>query len=102
MTLLFIKNYLILLLSVGLGSLGVFIVGFYWILKTFSPNKLLESEKNDISAIAGDDFITTQLDLAKAYIETGRHHLARKILEHVVEQGSDTQRKEAQTLLGYI
>lgn len=57
---------------------------------------------NDISAIAGDDVLSTQLDLGRAYIETGRKHLAKKILEHVAEQGSDVQQTEARKLLGLI
>lgn len=57
---------------------------------------------SDISAIAGDDVLATQLDLARAYIETGRKQLAKKILEHVALQGSDAQQNEARTLLGLI
>lgn len=57
---------------------------------------------SDISAIAGEDVLATQLDLARAYIETGRKQLAKKILEYVVQQGSDAQRSEARILLGYI
>jgi FimV-like protein len=57
---------------------------------------------NDITAIAGDDVIATQLDLARAYIETGRKQLAKKILEYVLAQGSVTQKNEAEKLLGLI
>lgn len=57
---------------------------------------------SDINAIAGDDVLATQLDLARAYIETGRKQLAKKILEYVVEQGSSAQQDEARILLGHI
>ncbi|MBV9576225.1 MAG: hypothetical protein JO149_06345, partial [Gammaproteobacteria bacterium] len=104
---LILKSYFTLLLSIGLGSLCAFIIGLYWISKFFSKrkfiqdlpslssikkplatHKLLESEKNNISAIAGDDVIATQLDLARAYIETGSKLAAKMILEEVIAQGS--------------
>jgi FimV-like protein len=57
---------------------------------------------HDINAIAGDDVIATQLDLARAYIETGRKQLAKKILIYVLTQGTVNQQQEAQRLLGFI
>ena len=56
----------------------------------------------DVFAIAGDDILSTQLDLARAYIETGKKQLAQKILEQVVDQGSERQQSEARNLLGLI
>lgn len=53
----------------------------------------------DIRAIAGDNVLTTQLDLARAYIEIGKKKLAKKILEHVIENGNLGQRQAAQQLL---
>ena len=54
----------------------------------------------DINAIAGEDVFATQLDLARAYIETGKAQLAKRILEYVIEKGSAQQRQEARNLLG--
>lgn len=56
----------------------------------------------DISAIAGDDVISTQLDLARAYIETGKKQLAKKILEYVGVHGDIVQQDEAQRLMDHI
>jgi len=53
----------------------------------------------DIRAIAGDDMIATQLDLARAYMEIGKKQLARKILDHTIKQGNITQQQEAKKLL---
>lgn len=53
----------------------------------------------DIKAIAGDDIITTQLDLARAYIEIGKKKLARKILDHVTQHGNSSQQQAAQHLM---
>lgn len=53
----------------------------------------------DIKAIAGDDIITTQLDLARAYIEIGKKKLAKKILGHVTQHGNSTQQQAAQSLM---
>lgn len=62
----------------------------------------LEYSLKDISTIAGDDVMATQLDLARAYIETGSKLSAKKILEYVAEKGNLAQQKEALNLLNYI
>ena len=49
----------------------------------------------DIRAIAGDDVLTTQLDLARAYIEIGKKKLAKKILDHVAQHGNLRQKQVA-------
>ncbi|TAK71526.1 MAG: hypothetical protein EPO11_11215 [Gammaproteobacteria bacterium] len=106
-----LEKYLNLPIVMGLGA--VFMIGMYLLFKkTPSPpppmvnairkSKPLTITSQDFSAIAGDDVVATQLDLARAYIETGRKLLAKKILEHVVEQGTDVQQNEARTLLGLI
>jgi FimV-like protein len=96
-----LKSYLPLLLFIGLGSLLIFIMGLCLILK---PRKLQNTAKYDheelhhMNAIAGDDVITTQLDLARAYIETGRKQLAVQILDYVIEHGNPDQQQEAKQL----
>jgi FimV-like protein len=100
-----IKSYLTPLLSIGLGTLSILVLGIYFIFR--NPRKevgkeivqTFDDESIDVSAIAGDNVTTTQLDLARAYIETGRKHLAKNILETVVKQGSVVQQEEAQRLL---
>ena len=120
MILLFIKSYLTILLSVGFGSSLLFIVGLYWIVRqqystppcltaNFSEDQkhlVNENEEDpptiasaDISAIAGEDSLITQLDLARAYIETGRMQLAKNILDVVLKQGNYILQKEAESLL---
>ena len=77
--------------------------------KVFPPLHAVKSEEaatpetmDDVSAIAGDDVLITQLDLARAYIETGRKPQARNILQYVLEQGSLGQQQEAQRLLQLV
>jgi FimV-like protein len=102
-----VNSYLALLLSVGIGSLLFFIVGLYFIFKwnsgsTVNNNSVENKEKaltTIIPTIAGDDIFATQLDLARAYIETGKKSLAKKILTSVLKQGSAVQQREAKTLL---
>ncbi len=54
----------------------------------------------DLSAELDEiDDVTTKLDLARAYIEMGDKEGAKGILEEVVEEGSDAQKQEAQTLI---
>lgn len=112
---LMIKSYLTIFLSVGLSSLFVFIVGLYLILRkpvpvtrpiTSTPVRAKVKTKtaviDDVSLIAGDDIVATQLDLARAYIETNNKLLAKKILEYVTEQGSAMQQTDAQRLLNTL
>lgn len=54
----------------------------------------------DMAAIAGDDLFATQLDLARAFIESGKKQFAKKILENILEAGNPDQRQEAKSLLG--
>lgn len=106
-----------LLIYVSIALTLLFIYGLYKVLKPIKgrrqPVKKLDPHKSstapklvvtssDISAIAGDDVLATQLDLARAYIETGRHALAKKILEHVQDHGAPSQKDEAFELLKYI
>lgn len=48
------------------------------------------------------DEVTTKLDLARAYIDMGDNEGAKSILEEVVSEGSDQQKREANELLGNI
>ena len=115
---LIIKSYLILLLLVVAGAITFFFGGLYWIIKpkkkikSVTENAATQSKKpkkkivtissSDIHAIAGEDVFATQLDLARAYIETGKVQLAQKILDHVIEKGSNAHQLEARYLLGFI
>ncbi len=44
----------------------------------------------------------TKLDLAKAYQEMGDAEGAREILQEVLHEGDDEQKKEAQAILGKL
>lgn len=105
-----LKSYFSVLLCIGMGSIVIFMTGLYFIFrKTIAiatrEKPIAESEANQpfqhLSAIAGDDIITTQLDLARAYLETGRKQLAKEILEYVMQQGNNKQQQEAQQLMNY-
>jgi FimV-like protein len=120
-----IKSYLSILLSVGISSLFVFVLGLYFIFRSSGRNKPIpraytrntiikkavvlmpppvieDNNFADFTSIAGDDILSTQLDLARAYIETGKSQLAKKILLSVKAQGSTVQQQEAQQLLSTI
>ncbi len=103
------KNLYLLVVSIFTAIVLMFL--FYVLLKT--KNK--KSSRNntsaktpvvitsqDIKAIAGDNVITTQLDLARAYIEMGKKQLAKKILEHVIDHGNSVQQHEAKSLITAI
>lgn len=57
---------------------------------------------HDINAIAGDDYVVTQLDLARAYIELDKQSLAREILEQVIEQAPPVHRQTAKELMATL
>ncbi len=104
---LLIKSYLTLLLCISLGSLFILITGFYLIFRSSILKKPVKiqpmlQQETDITAIAGDDIMATQLDLARAYIETDQNDLAKKILEYVAEQGKTAQQNEARELLSLL
>lgn len=100
-----LKSYTSTLISVGLASVVLFSLGLYFIFMYFGGNNQSEVPaliNDDLSPIAGDDVFSTQLDLARAYLETNNKHLAQPILHLVVEQGSKTQAAEAKLLLSMI
>lgn len=96
MIIIFIKSYFFLLLAIGVSSVAAFVFGLFFI---FKSNKKTNKPDEDLTAISGDDVLSTQLDLARAYIETGSKQLAADILKMVVKQGNVEQQKEARTLL---
>ena len=49
-----------------------------------------------------EDVIATKLDLAKAYVEVSDNDNAKTILDEVLAEGDEEQRKQAQTLLDQI
>ncbi|MCZ6802833.1 MAG: hypothetical protein O7D86_02570 [Proteobacteria bacterium] len=51
---------------------------------------------------SAEDEIATKLDLAKAYVELGDKDSAKTILDEVMAEGNDEQRKQADDLLGQI
>lgn len=89
-----LKSYLTIFLAVGIGSLLIFVSGVYFIFSRGAPKTAAPLE-----AIAGDDLVATQLDLARAYIETANISSAISILKQVLKQGSKTQQDEARSLL---
>jgi pilus assembly protein FimV len=60
--------------------------------------------RGDVDFVLGDEPATmsevgTKLDLARAYIDMGDPDGARSILEEVLQEGSNTQKQEAQRLM---
>ena len=55
--------------------------------------------EDDLDFLSEDDEVATKLDLARAYMDMGDMDGARDILQEVMEQGSDEQKAEAQSLI---
>lgn len=52
--------------------------------------------------ISAGDEAGTKLDLARAYVDMGDNDMARNLLNEVLQQGTDAQKKEASGLLGRL
>jgi pilus assembly protein FimV len=62
----------------------------------------VEASGDALVFAADGDEIATKLDLARAYLDMGDHEGTRNILEEVLQDGSDGQKQEAQSLLDSI
>lgn len=65
----------------------------------FDLSATADDEAASEGTLAVSDEVATKLDLARAYMEMGDPDGARSILQEVMEEGSDTQRSEAESLL---
>ncbi|NNJ90641.1 MAG: FimV family protein [Gammaproteobacteria bacterium] len=57
---------------------------------------------DDLGGVDEIDDVSTKIDLARAYVEMGDKEGAKGILEEVLEEGSEAQKQEAQTLIAEI
>lgn len=110
MNTIFIETYLFTLMAIVAVSMLIFIIGIYLILRTptmkksnkittHKPETNIDVTNIDVRNIAGNDILATQLDLARAYIETDQLKAAQEILRHVMKEGSLLHQQEAQSLL---
>jgi FimV-like protein len=95
-------SYPTLCLSIAVFCTAVFLSGVVFIVRSHRLSAVRAEITETMTPIAGDDIISTQLDLARAYLETGSAILAKTILKAVVKQGSATQREEAKRLLNHV
>ena len=56
-------------------------------------------DDEDLGDLGDIDEVATKLDLARAYLDMGDSEGTRSILEEVISEGSDAQKKEAQDIL---
>jgi FimV-like protein len=110
---LFLKSYFAIILTIAITAISFFSLGAYCLLRRFFslPTKtktktmtvdIIEEEDQNLSAIAGEDLVSTQLDLARAYIETNQKPLALVILTQITQKGTPLQQQEAHELLNYL
>jgi FimV-like protein len=100
---LYIKPYLFYLNthpSLRYCLLGVILVTLAVLIRGINQKvEERQTTSRNFNAIAGDDVMATQLDLAKAYIEMGQKDLAITILKNVKRKGNDSQFAEAERLI---
>jgi FimV-like protein len=70
--------------------------------KAAMNQKSFTISSKDIENVTGNDVLETQLDLARAYIETGRTALARNMLRNVAANGAPAQKQAAEELLATV
>jgi FimV-like protein len=99
---LIVRSYSTELFDIGTCAFLLFLIGSFFILRVLLFNKKKALNAEDLGAIAGDDVMATQLDLARAYLEADHKQLAKEILLSVLNEGSSTQRQEAQQLLSTL
>lgn len=61
-----------------------------------------EFDEDEFDFLSGSDEASTKLDLARAYIEMDDKEGARDILEEVAAEGNESQKTQAQALLGQL
>ncbi|ARN75931.1 FimV/HubP family polar landmark protein [Oceanicoccus sagamiensis] len=66
--------------------------------ESFDSAVAAEASDDDFDFLADTDEVATKLDLARAYIDMGDTEGARDILDEVLQEGSDEQKQEAQSL----
>ncbi len=108
----FFKGKYFSICFVGMLTLLVFMRSFYLKIRLFYKRRYLQAElksnpqtlitSSDIKAIAGEDVLATQLDLARAYIELDKKSIAKQILAHVIKNGAEPLQKEASQLMAAL
>ena len=103
---LIVKSYFSILFGIGVSCLSILLIGMYLIIKKSARSRhvahLEPQVAADLTAIAGNDLFDTQLDLARAFIDTEKKLFAKKILESILEDGNPDQQQEARALLGQL
>jgi FimV-like protein len=78
----------------------IFLLLLMRIKNKLSPNKMApDTAIEGLDAIAGDDALDTQLDLAQAYLASDRVDDAKALLGSILRQGTSVQQAEARRLL---
>jgi len=90
----------VLVASILVALMSIFLVRWVKSKKTSRVEKKVF--ETDMEAIAGDDRIATELDLAKAYIEMNDITLAKKMLNNAIKKGNSAQQQEARQLINAL
>ncbi len=67
-----------------------------------SADDSAEDDNFDLSSLDDVDEVSTKLDLARAYLDMGDNEGTRGILEEVIVEGDDEQKKEANELMAKL
>lgn len=111
MILLLLKTYLLTLAYIGLFSLIFFIGGCYLIMEALRKkhrpklhliNLAAKDYESDIAAIAGDDVLPTQLDLARAFLEIGRIDEVEGIIAALLQDSKNKHNPELLALIHQV
>ena len=59
-------------------------------------------DDSNLDFLSDNDETATKLDLARAYIDMGDSDGAKDILDEIMDEGNDQQKREAESLLARI
>lgn len=83
-------------IELGEQSLDAAVSSMDFEIPDFDPE---EDDDSNLGFLSDSDETATKLDLARAYIDMGDSDGAKDILDEIMEEGNDDQKREAETLL---
>lgn len=102
-----IKPHLLLVTVIAESIAIFFLLSLMTILLVRRIARLFKNRRKkgisfDVQAFAGEDPITTQLDLVRAYLEMDKKDAAKEVLQSVIRHGSPSQKDEATRLIAQL
>lgn len=93
------QTFLVPFIIACIMSVGFFVLGYRVVQKRLLTLYSQQADMMSIDSIAGDNVWSTQLDLARAYLESDQAMLAKTVIEDVAKHADVAHQNEAVLLL---